>query len=71
MNERNTDPDTAATRLLLSGKRHTAGFEVDFSGRLTPRGKSTAPTCGCRLPSVDVAASTVTTVGNRAGDRPA
>jgi catecholate siderophore receptor len=50
MNERNTDPDTAATRLLLSGQRHSAGFEVDFSGRLTPRGKSTAPTCGCRSP---------------------
>ena len=32
-NERNTDPDTAATRLLLSGKRHTAGFEVDVVGR--------------------------------------
>jgi catecholate siderophore receptor len=34
-NERNTDTDTAATSLLLSGKRHTAGIEFDITGRIT------------------------------------
>jgi catecholate siderophore receptor len=34
-NERNTDPDTAATSLLLSGKRHSAGVEFDVTGRIT------------------------------------
>ncbi len=36
-NERNTDPDSAATKALLSGQRHTTGLEVDASGRLTPQ----------------------------------
>lgn len=35
-NERNTDPDTAATSLLVSGKRHSAGLEFDITGRITP-----------------------------------
>ncbi len=35
-NERNTDPDTAATQELLSGKRHAAGVELDIAGRITP-----------------------------------
>lgn len=34
-NERNTDPDTAAERQLLSGKRHAEGLDVDIAGRLT------------------------------------
>ncbi|MDO8459006.1 MAG: TonB-dependent siderophore receptor [Burkholderiaceae bacterium] len=34
-NERNRDPDSAATQALLSGKRHTAGFEIDATGKLT------------------------------------
>lgn len=36
-NERNTDPDTAATQQLLSGKRHAAGMEFNLAGRLNPR----------------------------------
>jgi catecholate siderophore receptor len=36
-NERNTDVDSAATSLLLSGKRHTAGIEFDITGRVTPQ----------------------------------
>ncbi len=36
-NERNTDPDTAATQMLLSGKRHAAGMEVNLAGRFTPK----------------------------------
>lgn len=70
LNERNTDPDTAATRLLLSGKRHSAGFEVDFSGRLTPRWEVYGSYMWMPVARVDRAASTVTTVGNRVGDRP-
>jgi catecholate siderophore receptor len=68
-NERNTDPDTAATRLLLSGKRHTAGFEVDVSGRLTPQWEVYGSYMWMPVARVDEA-STATTVGNRVGDRP-
>ncbi|MCA0324139.1 MAG: TonB-dependent siderophore receptor [Proteobacteria bacterium] len=35
-NERNQDPDSAATQYLLSGKRHAAGMEFNAAGRLTP-----------------------------------
>ena len=70
LNERNTDPDTAATRLLLSGKRHSAGFEVDFSGRLTPQWEVYGSYMWMPVARVDKAASTATTVGNRVGDRP-
>lgn len=34
-NERNRDPDSAAVANLLSGKRHSAGFELDITGRIT------------------------------------
>ncbi|MDO9005501.1 MAG: TonB-dependent siderophore receptor [Aquabacterium sp.] len=34
-NERNTDPDSASAQQLLSGKRHTAGLDLDIAGRLT------------------------------------
>jgi catecholate siderophore receptor len=69
-NERNTDPDTAATRLLLSGKRHTAGFEVDVVGRLTPKWEVFGSYMWMPIARVDEAASTATTAGNRVGDRP-
>jgi catecholate siderophore receptor len=36
-NERNTDPDTAAQQLLLSGKRHATGMEFNLAGRINPR----------------------------------
>jgi len=36
-NERNTDPDTASTQQLLSGKRHAAGVEINLAGRITPK----------------------------------
>ena len=36
-NERNQDPDSAATQYLLSGKRHAAGMEFNAAGRLTPQ----------------------------------
>jgi catecholate siderophore receptor len=69
-NERNTDPDTAATRLLLSGKRHTAGFEIDVVGRITPKWETYVSYMWMPIARVDDAASTVNTVGNMVGDRP-
>ncbi len=69
-NERNTDPDTAATRLLLSGKRHTAGLEIDVAGRISPKWEAYASYMWMPIARVDQAASTVTTAGNRVGDRP-
>ncbi|TFZ00487.1 TonB-dependent siderophore receptor [Ramlibacter henchirensis] len=69
-NERNTDPDTAADRLLLTGKRHTAGVEIDAVGRLTPRWEVYGSYMWMPIAKVDEAASTATTVGNREGDRP-
>ncbi len=35
-NERNTDPDSAASQMLLSGQRHATGMEFNFAGRITP-----------------------------------
>ncbi len=69
-NERNTDPDTAATRLLLSGKRHATGFEIDVAGRPMPKWEIFASYTWLPDAKVDDAASTVNTVGNRVGDRP-
>lgn len=69
-NERNTDPDTAADRLLLSGKRHTAGVEIDVSGRLTPKWEVYGSYMWMPVARVDIAAPTATTTGNRVGDRP-
>lgn len=36
-NERNTDPDSAAATQLLSGRRSTAGLELDITGMLTSK----------------------------------
>lgn len=68
--ERNSDPDSAAARLLLSGKRHTAGFELDLVGRLTTEWEVFGSYMWMPIARVDIAASTATTVGNRVGDRP-
>jgi catecholate siderophore receptor len=68
--ERNTDPDTAATRLLLSGQRHSAGLEIDLTGRLTPQWEVYGSYMWMPIARVDAAAPTATTVGNRVGDRP-
>lgn len=70
LNERNTDPDTAATRLLLSGKRHSAGVEIDITGRFTRQWEIYGSYMWMPVARVDEAASTATTVGNRVGDRP-
>lgn len=36
-NERNTDSDSAATQMLLSGKRHATGMEFNLAGRISPK----------------------------------
>ena len=69
-NERNTDPDTAATQLLLSGKRHSAGIEVDITGRLTPKWEVYGSYMWMPVARVDKAALTATGGGSREGDRP-
>jgi catecholate siderophore receptor len=76
-NERNTDPDTAATSLLLSGKRHSAGVEFDITGRITPKWEVFGSYMWIPSAEVDKAAACPATGncaqaagGARAGDRP-
>lgn len=76
LNERNQDPDTAATQLLLSGQRHTAGFEIDFNGKLFDKLETYVSYTWMPIARVDKAASPRTSNsataqgGNRVGDRP-
>ena len=69
-NERNTDPDMAATQMLLSGKRHASGMELNLAGRLSPRWEIFYHHTW--IPDARIDASNITT-GNaqRLGDRPA
>jgi catecholate siderophore receptor len=68
-NERNTDPDSAATALLLSGQRHTAGFEIDTTGRLTDKWEVYGSYMWMPTAVIDVAAPTAQP-GERQGERP-
>ena len=68
-NERNTDPDNAATVLLLSGKRHTAGVEMDMTGRLTDRWEVYVSYVWQPIAKIDTAAPTAL-AGEREGERP-
>jgi catecholate siderophore receptor len=70
LHERNTDPDNAATQLLLSGKRHAAGFDMDVTGQVTDNWEVYASYTWIPEARVDEAASTATTGGARKGDRP-
>jgi len=70
LNERNTDPDNAATRLLLSGKRHATGFDMDVTGQITDAWDIYASYTWIPEARVDEAASTATAGGARKGDRP-
>ena len=69
-NERNTDPDSAATAFLLSGKRHSSGFEVDLTGHLTPQWEVFGSYMWMPDAMIDVASPTAGS-GERAGERPA
>ena len=68
-NERNTDPDNAATAMLLSGKRHTAGVEIDVSGHLTSRWEVYVSYMWQPIAKIDVAAPTAS-AGESEGERP-
>ncbi|MES2877034.1 MAG: TonB-dependent siderophore receptor [Pseudomonadota bacterium] len=68
-NERNTDPDSAATAMLLSGQRHTAGFEMDVTGRLTEKWEVYGSYMWMPEAAIDVAAPTAQP-GERQGERP-
>lgn len=72
-NERNTDPDTAATQELLSGKRHATGLDLDIAGRITPNWE--AFVSYTFIPSAKIDKSNVALAANGggsqvAGDRP-
>ena len=76
-NERNTDPDTAATSLLLSGKRHSAGFEFDITGRLSAKWEVFGSYAWTPIAKIDqaapcpaVGACTQAAGGARVGDSP-
>lgn len=69
-NERNTDPDSAATAFLLSGKRHAVGFEIDTTGRLTDKWEIYGSYMWMPTAIIDVAAPTAQ-AGERQGERPA
>lgn len=68
-NERNTDPDSSATQLLLSGKRHAAGIDMDVTGQITDAWEIYASYTWIPEARVDRAVPGLTG-GNRAGDRP-
>lgn len=67
-NERNTDPDSAATQFLLSGKRHTTGFEMDITGRITPQWEIFGSYMW--MPDAMIDVSNATNNGAREGERP-
>lgn len=69
-NERNTDPDSAATAMLLSGQRHTTGFEIDTTGRLTDKWEVYGSYMWTPTAVIDIAAPTAQ-AGEKQGERPA
>jgi catecholate siderophore receptor len=71
-NERNRDPDSAATQNLLSGKRHAAGFEIDVTGRLTKELEIYGSYAFTPIAKIDVGApgsTSINGVGEGAGAR--
>lgn len=71
-NERNRDPDSASSAYLLSGKRHSAGFEIDITGRITPRWEVYGSYAWTPIARIDVGAPTTTLSlsGELQGQRP-
>ena len=71
-NERNRDPDSAATQALLSGKRHSAGLEFDLAGRITPAWEVFGSYAWTPVAKIDIGApGSVDGVGEGAGTRSA
>jgi len=69
-NERNTDPDSAATAFLLSGKRHSTGMEIDITGHLSPKWDIFGSYMWMPDAVIDIASPTAL-AGDRQGERPA
>ncbi|MCY1166267.1 MAG: TonB-dependent siderophore receptor [Pseudomonadota bacterium] len=70
-NERTTDADFAGTAFLLSGKRHTAGIEIDVVGRLTPQWEIYLSYAYTPVAKIDAAGTAAqATVGQRVGLTP-
>jgi catecholate siderophore receptor len=69
-NERNTDPDSTATMMLLSGKRHAAGLDVDIAGRVTDKWEAYLSWTWIPNAKIDQAAATTSTTTPATGDRP-
>ena len=68
--ERNRDPDSAAEIALLSGKRHTAGIEIDLAGRITSRWEVYGSYAWTPVARIDVGApGSVPGVGEGEGTR--
>lgn len=71
-NERNRDPDSAATQALLSGRRHAAGLEFDLAGRITPAWEVFGSYAWTPIARIDIGApGSVDGVGEGAGTRSA
>jgi catecholate siderophore receptor len=69
-NERNRDPDSAATQALLSGKRHTVGVEIDIAGRITSAWEVFGSYAWTPVAKIDIGApGSVAGVGEGAGTR--
>jgi catecholate siderophore receptor len=71
-NERNRDPDGAATQALLSGRRHAAGLEFDGAGRIAPGWEVYVSYAWTPVARIDVGApGSIPGVGEGAGTRSA
>jgi catecholate siderophore receptor len=71
-NERNRDPDSAATQALLSGKRHAGGIEVDVTGRLTKEWEVYGSYAFTPIAKIDIGApgsTSINGIGEGAGAR--
>jgi catecholate siderophore receptor len=69
--ERNRDPDSAATQNLLSGRRHSAGIELDLAGMLTPNWEVYVSYAFTPIARIDVGAPNVPPgTGEGTGTRP-
>lgn len=69
-NERNRDPDSAAQFNLLSGKRHTAGIEIDMTGRITKEWEIYGSYAWTPIATIDVGApGSIAGVGEGKGTR--
>lgn len=72
-NERTTDADFAGTAYTLSGKRHTAGLELDMVGRITPQWEVYGSYTWVPVAKIDAAGSAANaqaSIGQRVGLTP-